>query len=482
MSVKNEHVNYVAMKAEWQKCLDFATSRKAVHAQGELYLSRLSEQTDTEYGAYKSRSPVMMFMQRAGFAMTGMVGRKDSYIEGAETIQPLLDSVDSRENNYEVYQSNLVLRFLYTGRAATLTDMPAINGLMTKLEAEETGVRPRFIYYNEMNLINWREKMVNNVMTLVLVVLREEVDSVDDEFNWKVEYRYRVLDLVGDGYYRQRIFNDDGSEVPGSQIFPKENGQFMRKIPIEIHGGVSPITPPLNSICDLNLCHYQLGADEIYGLRMAALPTPYFFGADPTDDDFPSYVGPGRVIGSSETDCRTGFREFTGAGMEAVARKMQKFEDQIAMLSVQMATDRLNSSATGSAIDYANATATLAGVVTMLNHELNTSLKTLARWSGNDPELVNLSMNKDFMPAGMDANTLLALLKMYLSGTITYETYYRNIAQGEYANPQTSSAQELGEIKANPPMGFVPAVPLGETGDVKVDSSDTGDALDPNAV
>ena len=453
MSVKNEHVNYATMKPEWDKCLDFVTSEKAVHAKGETYLPKLSEQDDDEYKVYKARSPVVMFAQRAGKAMTGMAGRKEPYVMGKDLVEELIDEIDADKNDLASYVAALLLRFLFTGRSATLVDVPTVNANLTVLQAEEQGIRPRFIYYREKDILNWRMERVNNINTLVFLVLREEVSEIESEFDWKPAYQYRVLDLI-DGKYRVRLYDNDGVEIPNSETFPRKKGAFMTFIPVIIHGGVEPIDPPLNGIVDINKHHYQLGADEMHGLRMAALPTPYFFGCDPEDDDFPNHVGPSRVIGHSDTDAKTGFREFSGAGLQTVASKLQKFEDVIAMLSVQMTTEKANASATGSAIDYANATATLAGVVDVLSSELETALQYAADWDGINPEEIGLTLNKDFMPGGMTAQDLLAQLQLYLQGTISYSTFYKNIAKGEYADPHKTPEEEREEIEQDIPPGL----------------------------
>lgn len=463
MSVKTEHKDYVIMKPEWEKCLAFATSEKAVHAEGETLLPKLSEQDDTEYEAYKLRSPVLMFTQRAGMAMTGMATRKEAYLTGIEKYQELINQIDADRNDFNSYNSILMLRFLFTGRAATLTDVPQVSNPITLAQAEILGIRPRFIYYTEMDIINWREEKINNVNKLVMVVLRESVTTVDDddEFTFNPEYRYRVLDIK-DNFYRQRLFDDNGDYIPDSETFPKENNVKLGYIPIEIHGGVTPINPPLNAIVDLNLHHYQLGADEMLGLRMAALPTPYVWGIDPNSDDFPVHVGPSKVIGSEDADCSTGFREFSGAGLGSVAVKLQKFEDNIASMSVQMTNDK-SGSATGAAIDYANTTSTLSGIVSMLSGELQRSVRMLIKWAGGDPEKVTVTLNQDFMPAGMDANKILALMKAYIGGTITYDTYYRNLAKGEITDPHKASEEELREIEESMPPSLTGGVDEDDT-------------------
>lgn len=452
MGVKTEHSEYTAMKAEWQKCIDFMESEKAVHDAGETYLPRLSEQDDDEYENYKYRAPVVMISKRSNKAMVGMVTRKAPYISDVETIADLIKSIDADGNDFETYQSRILSRFNCTGRCGTLIDVPKADDRLTVAQAEELGVRPRFVKYNELDIINWRVEKIGNVNKLVMVVLREEKDNIVDEFDWDVEYQYRVLDIK-DGVYRQRLF--DESEHVIEEIYPKFNGSLMSFLPFFFHGGIKVQQPPLNEVVDLNRHHFQLSADESEGLRLAALPTPYFFGADPNEPDFPNHVGPACVIGSKDTDCKTGFREFTGAGLESVAKKLEKYEQLMAQLSVQFATDTLSdTSATESAINQGNSTASLAGMVQVLSNEFTQLLKILAEWSGRNPENIECQLNTDFTPANMTAQDMQALLNLYISGTITYDTFYKNLAKGEITDPNKDSQEEKDEIDVETPPGL----------------------------
>lgn len=457
MSVKTKHLQFEEMVSEWEKCSDFMTSEKAVKSrdQGKTYLPVLTDQEWDEYKAYRDRTPVIMFSQRANRAMSGMIGRKEAVIKGVDgKVEYLKDDIDSDGNSINAYISKLLGHFLQSGRGATLVDLPVANSKLTVKQAEELGIRPRFYFYDEMSILNWRTERISNKDVLVLVVLLESTIKMgQDNFTWEVKDQYRVLELR-DGIYVVSLYDEDGVLVPESEQIPKMNGQFLKEIPIVFHGGVDVQQPPLNAIVDINLHHYQLSADEMHGLRMAALPTPYFFGEDPKSDDFPTHTGPTRCIGSEDVNAKTGFREFSGAGLGAVAAKLKQFAEDIAMLSVQMATEQINKSATGSSIDYGNSTATLSGVSAVISAEMTKIMKVAVKWAGGNPDEVEVILNMDFMPQGMDANMLAQLLKTYLSGAITYETFYNNLAKGEITDPHKDPEDEKREIDEDLPPGM----------------------------
>lgn len=452
MSVKNTHDDYQEMYDEWKKCIDFMTSEKAVHDEGTDYLPQLSTQDDDDYEKYKDAAPVMMFAKRANTAMNGMVMRKSPTITGIDNdaMQAFLDSCDDDGHSFIRYQSKILTRYNTTGRTGTLIDVPYTQGSLTVAQAEEQNIRPFLTKYNELDILNWRVEKINNVNTLVMVVLREEYDKLDgNEFEWDVEYRYRVLDLV-DGKYRMRLFDENEALIlfgEDKEIFPKMNNQSLPFIPFVFHGGNNVQEPPLNEIVDCNKHHYQLSADEAYGLKMCALPTPYVFGVSPEDENFPNKVGPGVVIGAVDSETKTGFREFSGAGMVTVANKLKHYEQTIGNLSVQFAQGTVDDmSATQANIDQGNSTASLSHEVLTLSDEFTIILKIVADWSRVTSDEVSVQLNNDFMPSGMDANTLNALLQAYVGGAISYDTYYNNLAKGEITDPTKEPEEELEMI------------------------------------
>ena len=454
MGVKNTHRDYTLLDTTWTKCVDFMESETAVKFRAEQYLPRLAEQEDDEYLAYKYRTAVSMLAQKANKAMTGMVTRKDAYIEEADQVEELITKIDSKQQSIHIYISQLLTSFLTTGRGATLVDVPNVSPDMTVAKAEEQGVRPRWVYYCEKDILNWRVERISNVDVLTMVVLRESISEDDsgDEFSWTDSYQYRVLELK-DGKYQQRLFNESEEQI-GGDIIPKMKNKQLTYIPIVIHGGIEGRTPPLDQVVDLNLHHYQLSADEIHGLRMTALPTPYFFGEDPQGKNFPKFLGPTRMIGSDDPNCKIGYLEFSGAGLDKVAAKLKRYEETIAALSVQMITDAIQQTATGASIDYGSATSSLAGVVNLLSEELTVVLKILVEWGGKNPDKVALVLNKDFIPASMTPQMLQALLQAYMSATISYGTYYKALAQGEITDPHKDPQAELDEIEDSLPPGL----------------------------
>jgi hypothetical protein len=94
------------------------------------------------------------------------------------------------------------------------------------------------------------------------------------------------------------------------------------------------------------------------------------------------------------------------------------------------------------------------------------ALQVHAWWAGfsdnvDDPR-VTVSLNKDLVAAGMEPQMLTALTQALLQNTISYETYYHQLQQGEIARPLVDVEDEktLIEIqKEQQPLAPVPGGP-----------------------
>lgn len=470
MGVSNYHSKYTANKETWQKNIDFMSSEKAVHDKGDIYCPPLGEQFPSEtpenYEArqalYRKLTLVPLLAKRANKAMVGMIMRKQPSIQYGknETMEELLKSCDVYGRDFNTFATETMLRFMTTGRRATMVGRPVSAQGTTLKQEEEQGIRPRLSGYDELNITNWDSEEIRFKEQLSMITLREDITVTgSDEFTSEDDYQFRVLDLAGDGtggnkYFRQRLFGSDEELVPDSLVFPVMNNKKMSFIPLIIHGGIDVITPPLNEVVDANLHLYQQLVEERYGLRMSAIPTPYFFGVDPLDDSFPRHTGAGVVIGAKNPDCKTGFREFTGAGLSAVANKVQWYIDMITALSVQAVMDSPgNKTATEASIDYGNATASLTSISDMFSNDFTRILQIMADWAGVKEE-VTCKFNTDFMPTGLSAQDFQALLAAYIQGTISYETYYTNLAKGEITDSEKTPEEELQEIGRGIPAGL----------------------------
>ncbi len=299
--------------------------------------------------------------------------------------------------------------------------------------------------YKALSIINWESAVVEGKEVLVMVVLREwtRVTDTDDVFDQKQEYQYRVL-TIEDGVYHHRLYNKSLELV--SETTPMSDNKTMGYIPFVIHGGIEVQPVFLGEILDLNLHHFQLSADQFHGLHFCGLPTPWVSGVD--KNKAPTCIGPTKFVVLEEAESEIGLLEFQGQGMQPIADKLSDIERTITAISVSSMERSGRVTATQANIDFANDTASLAGVVNSLSAGFTEALMFASKWMQS--QIVVAKFTTDFVSGKMPAQELLALTQAYLSGSISFATYWNNLVQGEIADPNKTAEEEQAEIEIDP--------------------------------
>jgi len=440
MAVDSIHPEYGNMVDIWQTMSDLCSCERVVHLSGERYLSRLSDQDDSQYEAYVNRAAMVAFTKRCVEAFHGMVMRKDVHVDGYKS-----NNVDGKGSTINTYVGELVRDFLKYRRSGTLVDMPTVKVPISVADAVEKNIFPRMAYYSFADIINWKMSVINNISVLSLVVLREVEDASEDEFGHDIRYRYRVLDLV-DGFYRQRQYDHSLQQV-GGDLYPLKDSQKIPFIPFVIHGGVKVDYPSLLPIAEQNIHHYMLDADYKHGLHFVALPTPWVTGVD--EKNKPTSIGPTKLWAFEDPDVRCGMLEFTGAGLAQINIAMENTVKTILTLASRVIAPEKSSndeSALASSIRSNSETSSLSSIVDMLSSEMTNIVRMIVWWSGGNPEKVNVFINKDFMPSNMSGTDVLAYITAWIKGGISYESLFHLLKKGEVVKGDRIKDDEFKDI------------------------------------
>ncbi len=435
MPVDSKHPAYLEMESEWLKAKAFAHSEKKVKSGGELYVPRLSEQTDAEYAAYLSRASLSMLFKKTINTYTGLVTKTPAYIDPLEPVEEYLKTCSGDGGAFGSFLLKMLKRYFTFGRCGTLIDLPA----------GRTGAEPSLFAYDALSMINWDSTIIDGKEALTMMVLMEweKVDVTSDVFDTNQQLRYRVLTLE-DGVYHHRVFDKNLKLVV--DIVPERDNKPLDRIPFVVHGGIAPNPVFIGEVLDLNLHHFQLSADQFHGLHFCGLPTPWVSGVG--KDDAPKFVGPTRFAVLEDPEAKIGLMEFQGQGMQPIADKLHTIEGTVAALSASVMERSGRVTATQSNIDFANDTASLVGTVHLLSEEISRALSFATTWISKPA--VEVKLTTDFVSGKLSAQELLALTQAYLSGSISYATYWSNLIQGEIADPHKTAETEQSEIEIDP--------------------------------
>lgn len=461
MAVDTQHPQYQKMLPIWQKCRDAAEGEDVIHERGTTYLPKLSQEKEQDYQSRKKRAPFFNATWRTISGMKGLIFRKPPVSALPAAIASYAENIDLTGRSLNVFAQSVVEDMLTTGRCGLLVDYPPMplddNGdPISVAQAEAMGLRPYVSKYEAASIINWKTARINNVLKTVLVVLEESEDIPgDSEFDHNTRKRYRVLDLF-QGAYRQRVIvKTENSEETISETFPRMRGQLMAEIPF-IFIGVDDLSPdidspPLLDLVNMNLHHYTVGADYEHGCHFSGLPTLFIFGMHP-DDENPIYIGgaAANVIPSPE-----GHAEYAEVvqGFDALRQNLDGKKAEMAILGARMLEAQKASVESGDTQKQRvnGEMSVLAAMANLISFALTKALGIMAQWANAGGE-VSYQLNTDFVPEGMTAQELTALVAAWQSGAISSQVLFENLKQGEIIGADTTFEEEQERIRSQGPV------------------------------
>jgi hypothetical protein len=326
------------------------------------------------------------------------------------------------------------------------------------------GLRPTMQAYHAESIINWKSRRVRNRHVLSMVVLKESVMVADGEFAEKEKTQYRVLDLDESDTYRMRVFEVvDGKDVLLSERVPVMNGKPLGFIPFAIVGtdGIDSDLdePPLIDLIDLNLSHYRTNADYEHGCHFTGLPTAVVSGYQPEKEGEKLYIGSQAAWVFPDPNAKATFLEFTGQGLTALKENLDRKEQQMAVLGARMlaAEKKQAETATTAAIHRTGENSILSSIAIAVSESLQWALGVFAQWAGQSGEIV-YEINRDFLPAMMDAPTLTALMGAWQSGALSEGELFDLLQRADMIESTKTLEEHQAEVEISGPPA--PARPV----------------------
>lgn len=475
--VKTRHKGYDFYAPKWQRCRDVVSGQDAVHAAGTRYLPILKDQELSEYLAMVQRTPFYNATWRTIAGFIGMLYRKPPTLEVPKAVEKLLEDVTMSGINFHTFAQDCTLEDLEVSRLGVLVDHPAykLNPDGTALsiaQAEAAGQRPSMQQYKAESIINWDYSRINNKTVLSQVRLLEIVTVKKSEFESEEETHIRVLDLVQgeSGYtYRVRVFMEDTEAQIGEDVYPLMNGKPLDFIPFYFIGpdGTDGTLddPILIDLVDLNLKHYMVSADYEHGCHMTGLPTPVVSGyarefdqaGQPIESKF--YIGSTTAWVFPDANAKASFLEFTGTGLGALEKNLDRKEAQMAAIGARMlAPEKTGVEAAETlAMRHNGENSILAAIAIAVSEGLTKALKVFCEWAGQPSTNVKFEISREFIPLIADAQLLTQLMALVQGGHMDAESLFDWLKRADLIDHDLTFEEMQARIDAMPPPAPTPA-------------------------
>ena len=488
MAVNSTHPDYDAVLASWQRARNVIGGEDPVKAAGELYLPRLTGQSDDEYNAYRARASFFNATSRTGDGCVGLIFRRSPYqrlpdpkSSIGKALAAFANDADLRGTSLYGYAKNLVTEVIGVGRAATLIDW------------EEQGEQRAYAsMYAAESILNWQVERINGRNIPTLIVLRETVDApvASDASNFSTTPldQIRVLRLVELApasskkarsqkqygcvveIYRRQEKKGRQSKQEWTLVetkTPLRRGKPLPLLPLVFHGprhsrpDVDKL--PLADVICINLDHYRLDADHKHGIHYTALPTAWVSGF-PKDVEL--RIGSSTAWHTEIPGATAGYLEFMGHGLSTFEKALDRDERQMAVLGSRLLAEQKKVGETAEAMELRQTgeNSILANLATSVSESLTQMLRWVYWWNSTEEspddvtdQQVLFELNTDYNTRGMEALELSAIVKSWQGGAISQDTMLELLRKGEILPDGRSNEEEQRLLKQTPPPAPVKA-------------------------
>lgn len=451
-------IHYQNYADRWTKIQTLLNGEDGIKAAGELYLPKLSGQTDDEYKAYKARGTFFNAYSRTVSGLTGAIVRKEMTVKTDAKIDKLLGSITLAGESVQEVTRMVLDNIISYGYYGILVDMaPTPEG------GKVADGNPYWALYDCASILNFETVQKGDENKLVMLALAEVVyeKSKDNPLLLIAVDRVRLLQIDEEGflvvkiYVKKKSASEKGEEIwaqDGKDLMPQIRGKRLDNIPFVFFGAISnnpiPTAPPLLDMANLNIKHWQVSVDYYHGLHYCAMPTPWAAG-------FPAstilYLGAMKAWVSEDPNAKCGFLEFTGTGLGAVEKALANLESQMAVMGSRMLEEQKKAAEAAEtvAMRYSGDSATLSSIVTSVEQGIMKAIDLIGMWLVMEPK-AEVKLNRDFVAQKLSAQDITALIQAYQANTISLDTFLYNMTVGEILPANRTIEDEKLMIESNP--------------------------------
>ncbi|MEP3245058.1 MAG: DUF4055 domain-containing protein [Sneathiella sp.] len=411
--------HYKQMSERWALPLTLMGGSPAMHEAGSRFLPRHPAETEKVYQDRARRTVLRNYFRRAVKKTVGRVF--SSPLKPSDDMpSPLLTilrNVDLAGRGLNSFAQSWFEDALVCGLSHVLIDFPVSD------TSGSTGLfRPYAVHISAQQLIATQWEMTAEGHRLTQIRIQEEVTECDGFEERKVR-QIRVMSPHNWQLYRLG--------ARGEWLLADEGTNSLGEIPLVTlytnRVGFQQACPPFEDLAYLNLEHYQIRSDQRNALNVASFPILAASGYD-TEIDGRIEVGPNKVLTTSDTGGKYYYVESTGAALEAGARELSALEKAIHLFGLQFEAGEIRETATGRALDAADAVTPLSHMVTNLEDSLNKALHFMGRWIGTET-VGAISVQTDQLSPLKGHQGLDELMALQEKGLIDAETLLSELAR-----------------------------------------------------
>lgn len=313
------------------------------------------------------------------------------------------------------------------GVAFFLCDLPTISeeqrAELTLADDEALGLgKAYFSRIHPLNVIGWRVETVAGITRLKEVRIKDVIEKENPEDPWCP----KEVNIVK--VYKPGLLEIHEEVKENTFHLTEEIPTELDEIPLvaAYANKIEPLVslPPLSSLAELNVSHWQNSSDQENFLHAAR--ATILFGAGFEAGDLESIAwGPGITLTNSNEDASMKWVETEGRALAAGDVHLSKIEDRMEAAGLELLIKRRQlETATKTSQRASEAACLLQQIVVSVEEALEKGFKFAAEFE-NNPAIAESAVviHKDFGLTDREGHDIKALLEARLAREISRKTY-----------------------------------------------------------
>lgn len=434
--VNDQSAAVAKMAVHWPLIAALVGGTVTMRAAGKTYLPQWPKEVDDDY---RDRLNTAVLFNAFGHTAESLsakpFSRPITVKDEAEGVRDYFDNIDALGSHIHTFSGELMLASLQYGLHGVLVEAPKVEGVITRQQEIDAGIRPYLTRYGGSSILGWKAKADSKGESyLTQLRLLETVQEDDGPWGQKDVQQVRVL-YPG----RWEIWREaDKPDQTGKREWTRWSygNTSIQKIPFVFFYGIKQGfgigKPPLIDLAHLNVEHWQSSSDQQTILHVARVPI--LFGAGFTaSDNF--VVGSKSVTTSISPEAKLEFVEHTGQAIGAGRQSLLDLEDRMRQIGAELLVQRPSvTTATQIQSDDETNRSVMQKICEEFENSLAACIKLMGEYEQKD-SAPTVQVFKDFKSAQIGAKSSEFLMRATESGQISRQTAFEHAQRSDLLLP-----------------------------------------------
>lgn len=455
LQVQDRDSKLDAMAAHWPKIDALLGGASAMRKAKETYLPKQPAESDEDYAYRLSTSTLFPAFERTCGVMAGKPFAKELTLNNVPaSVEAYVGNVDGEGRSLHAFASDVFnTSAIQYGFGGILVDYTKTEGqARTQADEKAMGARPYMVHIKHDQILGYKTQRAGDKVVFTQLRIKETKEE-DDGYGTKVVNCVRVLEPG-----KWELWVERSSQSKTAYVLEEQGTTTLSYIPfVPLYGirkGFMLGMPPLLSLADLNIKHWQHQSDQDENARFARKRLLVFSGLTNEDKIVMASDMAVRLPPNAKAEVIQGSAESVNAGRSELQALEQQMIQTGAELLVATPGQR---TATEASNDAEANKSMLQRIVENFEDALDLALQYMADWI-KAGEGGSVSLFKDFAAASLTDASAQLVVQMAQGGLITKETALREQQRRGVLSPDLDVATEVAKAKeSEPSLGAVGA-------------------------